>query len=82
MKLTKRQLKRIIREEYTRLKRSGKISKRPLQEMTGDDIYEYERLSREDRAIVDAEIKKLMDEGLGGMHALHDAMGRWFSGQI
>lgn len=44
MKLTKRQLKRIIREEYTRLKRRGLIKESSMIERGGsyEDLLEFE----------------------------------------
>ena len=55
MKLSKRQLKRIIREEYTRLKRRGLI-----REMV--DPTEVDALADECRAMMDAGICQSLDQ--------------------
>lgn len=55
MRLTKRQLKRIIREEYSRLKRRGL-----LREMV--DQSEVDALADECRAMMDAGICQSLDQ--------------------
>ena len=55
MKLTKRQLKKIIREEYSRLKRRGLI-----REMV--DQSEVDALADECRAMMDAGICQTLDQ--------------------
>ena len=90
MRLTKRQLKRIIREEYSRLKRRGLVresnvrsSRRRLDEMSGDHIAAYEKLQGEDRKIVDEEIQYLnQTQGLDIMDAFREAMDAWMGGQL
>lgn len=90
MRLTKRQLKRIIREEYSRLKRRGLIresnvrpSRRRLDEMHADPMGAYDTLSGAEKALVDDEIMHLIQtQGMDEMGAFNQAMNDFLDGYL
>ena len=90
MRLTKRQLKRIIREEYSRLQRRGliresnvKSSRRRLAEMGGDMMGEYLRLQGAEKEMVDDAIEETMhSQGMDAMAAFHDVMSAFLGGRL
>lgn len=90
MRLTKRQLKQIIREEYSRLKRRGLIresnvrpSRRRLDEMHGDPMGEYDNLSGAEQTLVDEEARHLIQtQGMDAMEAFRQAMNDFLDGYL